>query len=235
MKLKLTLFTLFSIGTISMLIAQQTISIPINFRIQGDSMIIEYDLSSAKEFKSLDVNVLVALNGNPVNVKNLSGDLKKVSPEPDRKIIWNLAADSIEVIDGILTVTLQVYPDQSKQLSLFKDPKVVKISSGALLIVGTGSIVLGLTKEAQASKIYAIYEENKKEWYPIYENKSREEHYQEANEQHIKAQWLTYSGSALAIVGGTILVLKLKRSGKTKQSGFNPLFEENRVGLQYKF
>ncbi len=88
-------------------------------------------------------------------------------------------------------------------------------------LLGLGSIGSSFYFENKSDELYDVYNEHLDAEDSVYSDKSREEHYQEANDYHHYAYITKYGGYAVAGLGATWLILRLLKKDKNRMA-FDP-------------
>ena len=120
-------------------IAQNSVieNVRLRLSITNDSLIVTYDLTDNMQASDIKLEVTTE-EGIPVQVRSVSGDIGNfITPGNDKTIVWNIAADSIDVFGSRLLV--QVTCDVPVTLTKIKEKTWVPwfyIAAGASTATG---------------------------------------------------------------------------------------------------
>lgn len=88
---------------------------------------------------------------------------------------------------------------------------------GGVVLTGAGLVLLGSTNESDAKEQYDIYKNNLNENAAVYNDKSREDVYTEANSKHKKGTAMMVAGGVVLLGGGLLYIsriIKIKKYNK---------------------
>lgn len=119
----------------------------VDFYIEGDNLIITYDIEKAKTGESFIVSVNVTTkSGNKINAYSLTGDVGKgVFGGKYKRITWDLVKDNVYLDDEIqIEVFLQSEKDANSKI-VEKEPKpTIKTQSSAKKVSVGGALIKSL-------------------------------------------------------------------------------------------
>lgn len=191
-----------------------------------DQINVNYDLAPDRFF---DVYIEALLDGKVIKPINISGDVGKyIKGGAGKKTTWDILRDNLE-LEGkleIKVIAIDLLDDiagkkagEKEAPSALKTGGNQKITAIAGLVLGLGSAVYGLSLESKSKDLYAVYTANRLEQASVYQQISREEHYQQANRKHKSALLLLSTGGVATLFS----VYQFIRGGKeTKLSQTRP-------------
>ena len=194
-----------------------------------ERILITYDLEKDGSYRYLDVSVKVYIDNNELIPKALTGDVGTYIKAGNQKtIIWDVFKDVVELSGELTIEVIALSPKISTTESTTeaKNTPQVKINKvpvyaglGGVVTIGAGLIVAGIGQESDSKELYDIYEQNLDPLDVIYNELTRQEHYDNANSKHKTGQWMTYGGIAVIVTGGIILIKRFIDIKKWEKMG----------------
>ncbi len=179
---------------------------------ERDKVTITYDLARKTGIPTYNVAVKITLDGEVVSAQALSGDVgPNVTPGYGKRITWDVLKDLSELY-GSLQIEVTAKSNAPDCVPIKTIP--VYAGLGGAAGAGLALILTGLTLESDSKTFYEVYENSTNPNDAVYNELTREEHYEEANSKHKKGQWLTGGGAAVLVGGGVIMVTRLIQINK---------------------
>ena len=183
---------------------------------------IFYDLEPGKEY---EVSIKAVLNNNFIELEHVTGDVGLVKGGSDKKAYWAFTKQ-VKSLDGELSFGITAVPIESAKppvdiptptITTTNDCKIPGWQWGAaagVVVVGGGLVYQGISLESQSQDLYTIYETELDPNSSVYYEKSREDHFNEANTKHQNATYLMVGGGVVLAGGGAYVVSKMIQTKK---------------------
>jgi len=208
---------------------------------ENDKVTVTYDLARRPGVTTYNIVVKITLDGEIVSAQALSGDVgPNVTPGYGKRIVWDVLKDLSELY-GSLKIEVS-----SKTITPDCVPmKTIPVWAGlsGAFVAGSALVISGLQLESDSKEVYDIYKNNLDPNAPVYDELTREEHYQSANSDHKKGTWMIVGGATVIVAGGAIMIARLIQikkynkncAGKTsdafpKKWNIQPLVEVGSTG-----
>jgi hypothetical protein len=199
-------------------------SVTVRVSAEQDMVTILYNLAHNTRIPFYHIEVAISLDGRPLdNPAGLSGDIgQQVTAGLGKKIVWDAFQD-VSSLEGELKVEVRslTTPDALRPCTPIKTLPVYAGLGGAAT-AGLGLLISGVGVKSSSNDLYDTYSANLDPNDPVYNELSRDAHYDEANSQHKKGSWLMIAGGTALAAGGAIMVsrlLKINRYNRRCQQG----------------
>ncbi len=201
---------------------------------------IQYDLNKQDIYNYYTIELKATLDGKPLKVEAVSGDVGLIEVGKNKQIIWNAYVDhkdgwtgsklDFDVIgtpdpkdadpdpliepDTVIQAKPEIQIEEpTKSIEKSKKGKTgLWIGLGGSIVAGGALIYFGSDKVSEANDLYDIYKNYKNESDPVYNDKSREEYYDEANSNLTTGRVLQITGAAIIVGGGFFFINKLLKA-----------------------
>jgi hypothetical protein len=199
--------------------ASQITNVTTKVNAEQDKVTITYDLG--RDARAFDIKVRITMDGEVVTLRGLTGDFgPQVIPGLGKKIIWDVHTDVTELMPGELKV--DVYTFTKTTGGDFSPPCPMKVipayaGLGGVGLSGIGLVASGLTLENNSKTLYDVYKTTTNPDDPVYQDLSRQEHYNEANKKLNQGIGLMVAGGTAIVIGGAVIInrlVKIKRYNK---------------------
>jgi hypothetical protein len=195
--------------TLTSQVASQITNVTTKINDEQDKVTITYDLGHGAPV--YDIKVRITMNGENVTLKGLTGETgPQISPGLGKKITWDVLSDVTELMPGELKV--DVYTSTiTTRVSSPCPMKVIPAYAGlgGVGLSGIGLVASGLTLESNSKTLYDVYRTTTDPNDPVYQDLSRQEHYDEANKKLNQGIGLMVAGGAAIVIGGGIIIGRL--------------------------
>jgi hypothetical protein len=88
----------------------------VDFTVRNNIVIVQYDLVNSPSSKIYDIKLEIISNGNNIIPTSLSGDLKKVNPGTNKRIVWDVLADLTD-LKGSLQIAIEITRTYSTKIA----------------------------------------------------------------------------------------------------------------------
>jgi hypothetical protein len=172
-----------------------------------DKVTVTYDLARRPGVPSYTIVVRITLDGEVVSAQALSGDIgPNITPGYGKRIVWDVLKDLSELY-GSLQIEVSAKSATPDCIPIKTVPVYAGLTGAGA--AGLALILSGLKLESDSKELYDVYKINLNPNEAVFNELSREEHYQEANSKHKKGTWLSIGGGTVIVAGGVILVSRL--------------------------
>ena len=202
---------------------------------ESESILIQYDLTPFDG--TFTIYLKTILDGQEIEATSLKGDVgENISGGRNKKIYWNYGSDypslqgNIEFeVTGVGASRNSIlkreicgngidddgngYIDKNDPCS---DCYKCKISGavwaglGGVATTGVTLLATGFSAKKESNEIYDIYKVTTNPNDLVYDEITRQEHYDSANEKHKRSQYLKGGGAAVIVIGGIILIRRIR-------------------------
>lgn len=219
-----------------------------------DKIIITYNLNKIDRYNYYDIQFIATDDNIELPTETYEGDVEDtVEIGKQKKIVWYAYYDLntySKLIDGVLEIEVIATPnekdadptqvvEEEKPVQMEQKPpeipEVIKkkttplwIGLGGSVVAGATMIIIGSSKVSDGNDLYDIYETYTDENANVYDDKYRDEYYDEANKKFKTGRALQITGSVILVGGSAFFITKLIKAKEHNKTAFNitPIYNQ---------
>ena len=229
------LFALFSLSLFSQTVPKESIEWEVD--TDGNLINLRYKISGVKEKKPY-LGVFVDAKGEVgvVPIIYATGDIgpgidndesreKEISFDPIRNGLEDLG--NLEFKFDVVS-----FPAEYARQGEVRTAPVRQIPYAAATVLGAGAGIYALSLFGASADLYDTYESERNPYAPVYDELSRDDHFEGANQKYLNAQILAYGGGVLLVAGATFWIdHQMRRYNWKKMRDWSLGLSEGGIGL----